>query len=102
MSQVVSGDGGALLLKGERAGHRFVATGFNPFPYLGKRNLPMSVLTLNAIELPGRARLEQCGLSHRTAVAGAGGRRQRDTAVGKKGRGATGHAVHRGIEAGHL
>ena len=49
MSQVVSGDGGALLLKGERGSHRFVATGFNPFPYLGKRNLPMSVLTLNAI-----------------------------------------------------
>ncbi len=49
MSQVVSGDGGALLLKGERGGHRFVATGFNPFPYLGRRNLPMSVLTLNAI-----------------------------------------------------
>ncbi len=49
MSQVVGGDGGAILLKGERGGHRFVATGFNPFPYLGKRNLPMSVLTLNAI-----------------------------------------------------
>jgi hypothetical protein len=49
MSQVVAGDGGALLLKGERGAHRFVATGFNPFPYLGRRNLPMSVLTLNAI-----------------------------------------------------
>jgi hypothetical protein len=49
MSQVVGGDGGALLLKGERGAHRFVATGFNPFPYLGLRNLPMSVLTLNAI-----------------------------------------------------
>ncbi|HZC45510.1 MAG TPA: BatA and WFA domain-containing protein [Candidatus Acidoferrum sp.] len=49
MSQVVGGDGGALLLKGERGAHRFVATGFNPFPYLGKRNLPMSILTLNAI-----------------------------------------------------
>jgi hypothetical protein len=49
MSQVVGGDRGALMLKGERGGHRFVATGFNPFPYLGRRNLPMSVLTLNAI-----------------------------------------------------
>jgi hypothetical protein len=49
MSQVVGGNGGALLLRGERGGHRFVATGFNPFPYLGRRNLPMSVLTLNAI-----------------------------------------------------
>src|SRR5215469_330522 len=49
MSEVVGGDRGALMLKGERGGHRFVATGFNPFPYLGRRNLPMSVLTLNAI-----------------------------------------------------
>src|SRR5260370_41119210 len=49
MSQVVGGAGAALLWKGERGAHRFVATGFNPFPYLGKRNLPMSVLTLNAI-----------------------------------------------------
>src|SRR3984957_2407000 len=49
MSEVVGGDGGALLLKGERGAHRFVATGFNPFPYLGRRNLPMSILTLNAI-----------------------------------------------------
>jgi hypothetical protein len=49
MSEVVSGDGGAILLKGERGGHRFVATGFNPFPYLGRRNLPMSVLTLNTV-----------------------------------------------------
>ncbi|MDO8431306.1 MAG: BatA domain-containing protein [Candidatus Binatus sp.] len=49
MSGVIAGDGGALMLKGERGGHRFVATGFNPFPYLGKRNLPMSILTLNAI-----------------------------------------------------
>src|SRR5579863_7792071 len=49
MSQIVGGDGGALILKGERGAHRFVATGFNPFPYLGRRNLPMSVLTLNAI-----------------------------------------------------
>jgi hypothetical protein len=49
MSEVVSGDGGALVLKGERGGHRFVATGFNPFPYLGGRNLPMSVLTLNVV-----------------------------------------------------
>jgi hypothetical protein len=45
----VGGNGGALMLKGERGAHRFVATGFNPFPYLGRRNLPMSVLTLNAI-----------------------------------------------------
>jgi hypothetical protein len=49
MSAVVSGQGGGLVLRGERGGHRFVATGFNPFPYLGRKNLPMSVLTLNLL-----------------------------------------------------
>jgi Aerotolerance regulator N-terminal len=49
MESVVDGAGGSLLLRGERQGHRFVATGFNPFPYLGKRNLPMSIITLNAL-----------------------------------------------------
>ncbi len=64
MSEVVSGDGGALILKGERGGHRFVATGFNPFPYLGRRNLPMSVLTLNAISY--LAGLGSSGAGYRT------------------------------------
>jgi hypothetical protein len=49
MESTVDGAGGSLLLRGERQGHRFLATGFNPFPYLGKRNLPMSILTLNAL-----------------------------------------------------
>jgi hypothetical protein len=49
MAAVVSGQSGGLLLRGERQGHRYIATGFNPFPYLGRRNLPMSVLTLNML-----------------------------------------------------
>ncbi len=49
MESAVDGAGGSLLLRGERQGHRFIATGFNPFPYLGKRNLPMSILTLNTL-----------------------------------------------------
>lgn len=49
LESTVDGAGGSLLLHGERQGHRFVATGFNPFPYLGKRNLPMSILTLNTL-----------------------------------------------------
>jgi Aerotolerance regulator N-terminal len=49
MAAVVTGRSGGLLLHGEREGHRFVATGFNPFPYLGRGNLPMSVLTLNML-----------------------------------------------------
>ncbi len=49
MQAVVTGHGGGLMLSGSRNGHRFVATGFNPFPYLGRGNLPMSILTLNII-----------------------------------------------------
>ncbi|MGD0072711.1 MAG: BatA domain-containing protein [Candidatus Binataceae bacterium] len=49
MESIVSGNGGGLILAGTRQGHRYVATGFNPFPYLGKQNLPMSVLTLNML-----------------------------------------------------
>lgn len=49
LQSIVSGNDGALMLAGERAGHRFVALGFNPFPYLGRQNLPMSVLTLNCL-----------------------------------------------------
>ena len=49
MQPIVAGSSGSLMLAGERGGHRFVALGFNPFPYLGKRNLPMSVLTLNCL-----------------------------------------------------
>jgi Aerotolerance regulator N-terminal len=49
LQPIVTGNAGALMMAGERAGHRFVALGFNPFPYLGKQNLPMSVLTLNCL-----------------------------------------------------
>jgi len=49
MAAVVSAQRGALVLEGERQGHRYLATGFNPFPFLGRRNLPMSVLTLNIL-----------------------------------------------------
>lgn len=49
LQAIATGSGGALILAGERAGHRFVALGFNPFPYLGRQNLPMSVLTLNSL-----------------------------------------------------
>lgn len=49
MRTVVSGTGGGLIMAGERQGHRYIATGFNPFPYLGRQNLPMSILTLNML-----------------------------------------------------
>ena len=40
---------GPLLLAGERAGRRYVVTGFDLLPYLGRRNLPASILTLNIV-----------------------------------------------------
>jgi hypothetical protein len=49
MQPVVSGAAGGLILAGDRGGHRYIATGFNPLPYLGQRNLPMSILTLNLL-----------------------------------------------------
>jgi hypothetical protein len=49
MQPVVTGAGGGLILTGQREGRRFVATGFNPFPYLGRQNLAMSILTLNLL-----------------------------------------------------
>lgn len=49
MQAVLSGTQGGLLLVGDRQGHRYAAAGFNPFPYLGMRNLPMSILTLNLL-----------------------------------------------------
>jgi hypothetical protein len=49
MRPVIGGAGGALMLTGDRQRHRFVATGFNPLPYLGRANLPMSILTLNML-----------------------------------------------------
>ncbi|HLW71614.1 MAG TPA: BatA domain-containing protein [Candidatus Binataceae bacterium] len=49
LDALVSGAGGGLLLAGDRQGHRYLATGFNPLPYLGLQNLPMSILTLNLL-----------------------------------------------------
>ena len=49
MRPVISGAGGALMLAAERHGYRFIAVGFNPLPYLGRANLPMSILTLNML-----------------------------------------------------
>ena len=40
---------GPLLLAGERTGRRYVVTGFDLLPYLGRHNLPASILTLNIL-----------------------------------------------------
>jgi hypothetical protein len=49
MRPVIGGASGALMLAADRQGRRFIATGFNPLPYLGRNNLPMSILTLNML-----------------------------------------------------
>jgi hypothetical protein len=49
MQSVVNSNLGSLILQGAHEGHRYVVLGFNPFPYLGRSNLPMSVLTLNIL-----------------------------------------------------
>ncbi|MGE0684643.1 MAG: hypothetical protein AB7P69_27515, partial [Candidatus Binatia bacterium] len=40
---------GPIVLAGEREGRRYFATGFDLLPYLGKRNLPISIFTLNLL-----------------------------------------------------
>ena len=49
MQSIVNSNLGSVLMEGKHQGHRYVVLGFNPFPYLGRRNLPMSVLTLNIL-----------------------------------------------------
>jgi hypothetical protein len=46
---VISGTVGPLVLAGESEGRRYVAVGFDLLPYLGKQNLPTSILTLNIL-----------------------------------------------------
>ncbi len=46
---IVESTVGPLLLAGERAARRYVVTGFDLLPYLGTRNLPASILTLNIL-----------------------------------------------------
>jgi Aerotolerance regulator N-terminal len=49
MQSVVNSNLGSLIMQGTHEGHHYVVLGFNPFPYLGRSNLPMSVLTLNIL-----------------------------------------------------
>jgi len=46
---VISTTVGPLVLAGERNGRRYAAVGFDILPYLGKQNLPVSILTLNLL-----------------------------------------------------
>ncbi|MBI4529851.1 MAG: VWA domain-containing protein [Deltaproteobacteria bacterium] len=41
---------GSLVIASEQGGYRYLALGFDPFPYLGRENLPASILTLNFLQ----------------------------------------------------
>ncbi len=41
---------GGLVFAAERYGVRYLVLGFDPFPYLGKENLPISIFTLNFLD----------------------------------------------------
>jgi Ca-activated chloride channel family protein len=47
---IIESPGGPLAFATERRGIRYLALGFEPFPYLGRENLPVSVFTLNLLE----------------------------------------------------
>lgn len=46
---VITATVGPLVLAGERGGKRYAALGFDLFPYLGQKNLPTSIFTLNLL-----------------------------------------------------
>jgi len=47
---VIDSAAGPLAFATERQGVRYLTLGFDPFPYLGRDNLPMSVFTLNLLD----------------------------------------------------
>ena len=69
---VVQSSDGALALAFERKSLRTLALGFDPLPFLGRRNLPMSVFTLNALDwlaaAPARASVTGAPLDARVGA----------------------------------
>ncbi len=47
---IIESPQGALAFAIERPGVRYLVLGFDPFPYLGRENLPMSIFTLNFLD----------------------------------------------------
>ena len=47
---IVESPEGALAIAVERQGFRYLILGFEPFPFLGKDNLPVSIFTLNFLD----------------------------------------------------
>ena len=46
---IIQGTDGALAIALEQKNFRYLALGFDPFPFLGRQNLPMSIFTLNLL-----------------------------------------------------
>lgn len=47
---VIENPAGALAFAVQRPGMRYLILGFDPLPYLGRENLPMSIFTLNFLD----------------------------------------------------
>jgi hypothetical protein len=47
---IIQSPDGALAVVSEQKNFRYLALGFDPFPFLGRQNLPVSILTLNLLE----------------------------------------------------
>ena len=47
---IIDSAAGPLAFATERQGARYLVLGFDPLPYLGRENLPMSVFTLNLLD----------------------------------------------------
>jgi hypothetical protein len=47
---VIDGADGALAAAFEQDNRRYIALGFDPLPFLGRRNLPMSIFLLNVLQ----------------------------------------------------
>jgi hypothetical protein len=47
---VIESPEGSLVFAAEPQGVRYLVLGFDPFPYLGRENLPMSIFTLNLLD----------------------------------------------------
>lgn len=60
---ILEGPGGALAFAVERSGARYLVLGFDPLPYLGRKNLPMSIFTLNVLDW-----FMESGSAHRQAT----------------------------------
>lgn len=48
--ELIQSPAGAIAIGLEQQGFRYLILGFDPFPYLGRENLPMSILTLNLLK----------------------------------------------------